>query len=180
MPVQIPPPSPMLALRPWAFPELTSWGRLPMSAIRHAETDGTPRIELDGEWRFELFGTPEAALTADGVPRAQAAVPGCWTMQDFDDVNAVADRPHYTNVQMPFRDLPPHPPAANPTGVYERDVELPPGWTERRVVLHVGAAESVLLVAGERRRCRDQQGFPPGGGVRRHRRPADRRGTCCG
>jgi beta-galactosidase len=56
------------------------------------------------------------------------------------------DRPHYTNVQMPFEGLPPEIPEVNPTGVYERDFEVPPAWAGRRVVLHVGAAESVLIV----------------------------------
>jgi len=117
-----------------------------MDALRHLEDDGTPRIDLDGPWRFELFASPQAALDAVRPPRAVAQVPGCWTMQEFDDVNAVHDRPHYTNVQMPFPDRPPHPPASNPAGIYERDVNLPPEWEGRRVVLHVGAAESVLLV----------------------------------
>jgi beta-galactosidase len=57
------------------------------------------------------------------------------------------DRPHYTNVQMPFPERPPEVPAANPTGVYERSVTIPGAWAGRRVVLHVGAAESVLIVA---------------------------------
>ena len=57
-----------------------------------------------------------------------------------------ADKPHYTNVQMPFPGLPPSIPEANPTGVYEREAEVPAAWAGRRVVLHVGAAESVLLV----------------------------------
>ena len=87
-------PQPMLALRPWACPELTSWGRLPMHPIPHVEADGTARVALDGVWRFELFGSPEAALTATGAPRTQLAVPGCWTMQEFDDVHEVRDRPH--------------------------------------------------------------------------------------
>ena len=48
---------------------------------------------------------------------------------------------------MPWPGRPPHPPTdRNPTGVYEREVEVPAGWAGRRVVLHVGAAESVLLV----------------------------------
>jgi beta-galactosidase len=67
-------------------------------------------------------------------------VPGCWTMQD------VGDHPWYTNARMPWPQPPPHLPAANPTGVYERDVEVPPTWAGRRIVLHVGAAESVLTV----------------------------------
>ncbi len=47
---------------------------------------------------------------------------------------------------MPFPQRPPATPEENPTGVYERSFELPAGWAGRRVVLHVGAAESVLLV----------------------------------
>ena len=57
-----------------------------------------------------------------------------------------ADKPHYTNVQMPFPSLPPVVPENNPTGLYERTFELPARWTGRRIVLHVGAAESVLIV----------------------------------
>ena len=68
-------------------------------------------------------------------------------MQPFDDVHGVEDRPWYTNVRMPWPTLPPHPPAANPAGVYERDVDVPADWAGRRVVLHVGAAESVLIAS---------------------------------
>ena len=56
------------------------------------------------------------------------------------------DKPHYTNVQMPFAGTPPHVPEANPTGIYERTFELPESWAGRRIVLHVGAAESLLVV----------------------------------
>jgi beta-galactosidase len=94
-------------------------------------------LPLDGPWRFQLLPAPGAPLAGAWT---LAEVPGCWTMQDGND-----DRPHYTNVRMPWPDLPPHPPAANPTGVYEREVDIPAGWAGRRVVLHVGAAESVLI-----------------------------------
>ena len=56
------------------------------------------------------------------------------------------DKPHYTNVQMPFGGEPPHVPEANPTGIYERTFELPESWAGRRIVLQVGAAESLLVV----------------------------------
>ena len=133
--------------RPWAAPELTSWNRLPMHSLRHrADDPGVERLDLDGTWAFELFPTPERALAA-GPPVSAVAVPGSWTLEPFDDVHGVADLPHYTNIQMPFGGRPPHPPAGrNPTGVYERQVEVPAAWAGRRVVLHVGAAESVLLV----------------------------------
>ncbi|MDQ1288400.1 MAG: beta-galactosidase [Actinomycetota bacterium] len=136
-------------LRPWDAPDITAWQRLPLHSLAHRDGDpGVARIGLDGDWRFELFGTPEAAsaLAPTTWPRATLAVPGCWTVLPFDDSHGVNDRPQYTNVQMPWDALPPHPPAANPTGVYERDVDVPAEWAGRRVVLHVGAAESVLTV----------------------------------
>jgi len=117
----------------WRQPEVTGWGRLPMHALDHLD-----RRELDGTWRFQLLASPEAAVAEEW---GEIAVPGCWTMQD------TADRPWYTNVQMPWAEPPPYLPAANPTGVYEREIEVPAQWAGRRVVLHVGAAESVLSVA---------------------------------
>jgi beta-galactosidase len=104
-----------------------------MHAVRH-----DPDRVLDGTWRFQLLADPDAPL--DPEAWRDIAVPGCWTMQD------TWDRPHYTNVQMPFPGLPPTLPEVQPTGVYERTVHVPPAWLKRRVVLHVGAAESVLLV----------------------------------
>jgi len=122
-------------LRPWRAPELSALNRLPMHTLRH--DDPTRRIDLDGRWRFQLLRAPDAV---PGPDWAEADVPGCWTMQGFDD------RPQYTNVQMPFPGYPPEIPDDNPTGVYEREVEIPASWAGRRVVLHVGAAESVLIV----------------------------------
>jgi beta-galactosidase len=118
---------------PWADPELTARGRLPMHAVPHDD-----RLVLDGTWQFQLLHRPDAAPDAGGWREIE--VPGCWTMQD------TWDHPIYTNVQMPFPDRPPTVPDENPTGIYERTFELPPSWSGRRVVLHVGAAESVLLV----------------------------------
>ena len=117
---------------PWVAPELVQLGRLPIHSVPH-----TDRLELDGRWRFQLLTRPDAE---PGDAWAEITVPGAWTMQGF------ADLPHYTNVQMPFEGRPPVVPEANPTGVYERTFELPVGWAGRRVVLHVGAAESVLIV----------------------------------
>src|SRR6266850_3450552 len=118
--------------QPWAAPELTALRRLPMHAVPHAD-----RLDLNGQWRFQLLRRPGAA---PGPNWAETPVPGLWTMGNF------GDKPHYTNVQMPFPSLPPVVPADNPTGLYERTFELPQRWAGRRIVLHVGAAESVLIV----------------------------------
>jgi beta-galactosidase len=108
-------------------------GRLPTHSVRHDD-----RLPLDGRWRFQLLRDPGAE---PGPDWREVEVPGCWTMQD------VGDHPQYTNVQMPFPNRPPTVPADNPTGVYERTFDLPQRWADRRVALHVGAAESVLIVS---------------------------------
>lgn len=123
----------LLALRPWQAPEVTSWGRLPMNAVDRR----SGVLPLDGDWRFQLLPAPDAPV---GGSWSSAHVPGAWTVQGTDDL------PQYTNVRMPFPEYPPHSPAANPTGVYEREVDVPAEWAGRRIVLQVGAAESVLLV----------------------------------
>ena len=123
----------VLVTGPWNHPELTGIGRLPMHSVDHGE-----RLPLDGRWRFQLLRTPDAN---PGPYWAEADVPSVWTMAGN------WDKPHYTNVQMPFEGLPPEIPELNPTGIYEREFEVPAAWAGRRVVLHVGAAESVLLVS---------------------------------
>ena len=91
-----------LDMAPWAAPELTGLHRVPMHSVPHED-----RVLLDGEWRFQLLPAADAAATdAWGT----ITVPGSWAMQDKGDL------PQYTNIVMPFPDLPPAVPAANPTG----------------------------------------------------------------
>ncbi len=116
----------------WETPELSSLHRLPMHAVPHDD-----RIDLDGTWRFQLLERADAEPT--GTWR-DITVPGAWTMQN------TFDKPHYTNVQMPFAGQAPNVPALNPTGIYERSFDLPAAWAGRRIILQVGAAESVLVV----------------------------------
>ncbi|WP_326812858.1 glycoside hydrolase family 2 TIM barrel-domain containing protein [Streptomyces scopuliridis] len=123
--------SPM-TVRPWESPELTAWRRLPMHAVDR-RSGGLP---LDGPWRFQLLPAPDAPLSEEWT---ESVVPGSWTTQDTGDL------PWYTNWRMPWPEFPPLSPAANPTGVYEREFTVPADWAGRRVVLHVGAAESVLM-----------------------------------
>jgi len=100
---------------------------------------------LNGQWRFRLVSAPEQApstfVDPDFDDRGWDAieVPGCWPMQGHD-------RPHYTNVQMPWAAEPPQVPDDNPTGLYRRDFRVPAAWRKRRVTLRFGGAESVLMV----------------------------------
>ena len=139
----------------WDMPEVQSLNRLPMRttllpfANSAAARSGDPgqsawHQSLDGQWRFKLRPRPEAVLaddvaTAGGDAWDEIAVPGCWPRQGYD-------KPHYTNVVMPFATEPPHPPAENPTGIYRRTFTLPRGWQGRRTVLHIGSAESCCFV----------------------------------
>ncbi len=146
----------LVALRAWTRPEVLHVGRLPMHATFVPTPDadvarggpGTPNPwlrSLDGDWRFALADRPDtvpAGFTAvdyDDAGWDTVAVPGLWTMQGYD-------RPIYTNVQMPFRGVPPEVPGDNPTGCYRTGFTVPRAWAKRRIVLTVGAADSVLHV----------------------------------
>ena len=107
-----------------------------MLNIEHFE-----QISLDGIWRFQLLHSPTEKI---GKGWASIPVPGLWTMQEPSEI--FFDKPIYTNVQMPFDEQPPFVPAENPTGVYERDFDIPKSWTGKRIVLQVGGYESVALV----------------------------------
>ena len=108
-----------------------------MHSLRHTGMSLDSQ-EPQSRWRFQLLPRPDAEATNDW---SKITVPGSWTMQGFDDL------PHYTNVQMPFVALPPDVPEANPTGLYERVFDWSPDDADHRVVLHLGAAESVALVS---------------------------------
>jgi len=114
---------------------------------RAIETDQNPwLLKLDGHWSFALAQSPSGRPDGFFLPEHDASrwgtieVPGTWTLQGHD-------KPHYTNVIMPFSNVPPSPPEVhNPTGMYRVDFSLPADWESRRTVLHVGGAESFMEV----------------------------------
>ena len=145
-------------LRPWTDPTIIALNRQSMrvptvaypdaATARGGDRSASPWwSSLDGRWRFALYNTPDqvpakaTAQTCDVSSWQKVAVPGNWTMQDTGDF------PHYTNVQMPFPGPPAKLPEHNPTGVYRRDIRISNSWLkQRRVILHVGGAESVHAV----------------------------------
>ncbi len=130
------------------------------------------RLLLDGVWRLQVLATPDAE---PGPDWGRGRVPGCWPLED-DAVTGAGRRglPWYTNSQMPWDELPPVPPSDNPTAVYERTISRPEGWEGGSVVLHVGAAESLLLVHLDGECVGPVHRLPPGRRVRPHRPPRRR------
>lgn len=144
-------------LKTWQNPELLAQNRLSAratlfpyptaaSARRNVREDSPWWRSLNGAWDFRLVERPEL-VPADfvepgytpGEGWAKLPVPSNWTMHGYD-------RPHYTNVRMPFPEQPPRVPEANPTGLYRTTFAVPADWAGRRTILHVGGAESVLYV----------------------------------
>ena len=136
----------------WQMPQLTALNTLPPratltpyptpEAARTLPREESPWFQsLNGVWDFTLLARPEEAtwtrIAADDW--APITVPGVWTMQGFG-------RPHYTNLVMPFPELPPAVPADNPTGVYRRYFTVPDGWHGRRTVLHIGGCDGALYL----------------------------------
>ncbi len=147
-------PCPFPLPRSWEIPELTQINRLPARSFHfpfpNAKSAATRNPEkskwvksLDGEWSFDYFDMPEdlpAALPGE-LPEGAATieVPGNWTRQGWD-------KPHYTNVQMPFENTPPTVPDQNPTGLFRKIISIPKTWKNRRTVLHLGGVESVGVI----------------------------------
>ncbi len=148
-------PLPLLLIagqKTWELPTLSSLNKLPpratlypfpsTEAARTGDRWHSPWfLSLDGIWDFKIMPRPEAVtedvVLADDWKSIQ--VPGNWTMQGFG-------KPHYTNMVMPFPNLPPNVPDENPTGLYRRTFRLPESFRDRRVVLHFGGCEGALYV----------------------------------
>ena len=141
----------------WENPEIQSVNRLPMlsplipyeSASKSEKETALGPVAcpspsssfykcLDGEWDFAFFNSPLKAPNAK-TKWNKIKVPLSWTMQGYST-------PHYTNVQMPFDCVPPNVPEDNPTGYYRLMTRVPAEWKNRRFVLHIGSAESVVIL----------------------------------
>lgn len=140
----------------WESPETVSCNRLPARATFYrfqsieqalkGDREQSDRFtSLNGSWQFRLLNSPEEVMQEHLIDcpnereEASVHVPGNWTMQGYD-------KPHYTNITMPFSAEPPKVPENNPTGVYKRPITIPSSWEGSRIVVHFGGAESVLVV----------------------------------
>ena len=131
-------------LKLWADPNVVQVNRLSMRSPFVAQA--SQRVSLNGEWRIKRFAHPtevtlqELGEACDDREWFNIPVPSNWTLFNLGDV------PHYTNIAMPWREPPPYLPSEIPTAVYRRSFTVDSSWSGRRIILHVGGAESVHSV----------------------------------
>ncbi|PTY02611.1 beta-galactosidase [Verrucomicrobia bacterium LW23] len=145
--------------RSWTAPEQIQINRLPARATLYPYPDVQSALErnrdaspwfklLNGDWDFHMAAKPDDVPVDfiqpgfapwEGGGWGKLPVPSNWTMHGYG-------YPHYTNVQMPWPNEAPGVPEDNPTGCYRTQFDVAADWQGRRVVLHVGGAESVLYV----------------------------------
>ena len=138
-------------------PEITNINRIPMhgaeipfakvSDDNFCNYEKSPYyMSLDGDWKFKLFRSvdniPENVFKKDfnDTKYQDMPVPSNWTLHSLKDF------PIYTNSKMPFDNNSPVVPADNPTGIYRTKFTVPAEWQNRRIIIHIGAAESYLEV----------------------------------
>jgi beta-galactosidase len=142
----------------WENPQLTSLNKLPPhatfyhfptpeAALNLAREQSPWFLSLNGMWDFQIKPCPEEVTPSvlNSKKWTTIQVPGNWTMQCDDRGNSYG-HPHYTNVQMPWPNLPPDVPDENPTGIYRREFTIPADWEGRRIILHFAGCEGALFV----------------------------------
>jgi len=120
----------------WEIPELTQINKLPARTLVFYNNSEWIN-SLNGEWDFELFKSSELAFAQLGRNlNDKIIVPSNWTMQNKKDL------PVYTNVQMPFENIPPNVPDENPTAIYRKKIIVEKFWLERDTIICFEGIES--------------------------------------
>ena len=143
--------------KPWEDPEIVQVNKeqprahfIPYATVEQAVNDeiwDSPNIlSLNGIWKFNLSENPSQRPfyffkdDYDTGDWTEIPVPSNWEVEGFD--YAI-----YTNVKYPHAKTPPliqeH---YNPVGSYKRTFKVPAEWNGDEVILHFGAASSMLNV----------------------------------
>ena len=123
------------------------------AAKKSAREESSWYRSLNGTWKFQYVENPSdlsVDLTAgenDFKNWADIAVPGNWELQGFGS-------PIYINTNFPFE--PVNPPfikgegndvhRSNPIGIYTREIDIPEGWGDKRIVIHFGGVSSAFEI----------------------------------
>jgi len=142
---------------PWEDPQVNEINRevprasfIPFANVEQARTEdkwNSPMVQsMNGMWKFHLAQNPSERpywfFKNDFDTRSwdEITVPSNWELEGHD-------YPIYVNVKYPHEKTPPviqsH---YNPVGSYKRTFEIPSNWKDKEVILHFGAAGSMLNV----------------------------------
>ena len=142
---------------PWENPQVNEINReparahfIPFATVEQARSEDkwqSPMIQsLNGKWKFHLAQNPSERPywffknDFDIRDWSEINVPANWELEGYD-------YPIYTNVKYPHEKTPPKIQAHyNPVGSYKRNFKIPAGWKGEDVLLHFGAASSMLNV----------------------------------
>ena len=168
--------------RSWTRPEVTGYGRVPMSTYLRAARRA---CRSTATWSFVLRDAARGRArptTCAGRPtvgrRSRCRAAGRCRASTARSTRTCRCRSPVRRRAVPDD---------NPTGVYRRTVTVPAAWRGQRIVLHVGGRRVGALRARERRARRHGQGLPPAARVRPHRasssparRSSSRSPSCAG
>ena len=136
-----------LAAEDWQNPAVNQRNRVPMAATFATDS---PRLSLEGIWKFQWYETPDARLREfykpglDDSSWGAMPVPGMWELNGYGD-------PLYVNIPYAwdghYQNNPPlvateH----NYVGQYRRSFAIPADWAGRDVFLSIGSATSNVRV----------------------------------
>ncbi|MBR6183918.1 MAG: DUF4981 domain-containing protein [Bacteroidales bacterium] len=135
------------AAEDWQNPAVNGRNRAPMHATF---TTDSPRVPLDGIWKFRWYESPDARSRdffrpgLDDADWGTMPVPGMWELNGYGD-------PLYVNIQYAwdghYKNNPPVVPTEhNYVGQYRRSFAVPAGWAGRDIFLAIGSATSNLRV----------------------------------
>jgi beta-galactosidase len=142
---------------PWEDPVINQINKLPprahfipFAAVEQARTEDKWQspflMSLNGMWKFNLAQKPSERpywfFMDDFDTRAwkEIKVPANWELEGYD-------YPIYVNVKYPHKRTPPKiQDFYNPVGSYKRTFTIPENWQGKEVVLHIGAASSMVNV----------------------------------
>lgn len=123
---------------------------IPYTSVDQARTEDkwqSPLLQsLNGIWKFNLAQNPSERPhwffmdKFDTRGWKEIKVPANWELEGFD-------YPIYVNVKYPHKATPPKiQEDYNPVGSYKRTFTIPENWSGKDVVLHIGAASSMVNV----------------------------------
>lgn len=142
---------------PWENPQVNEINRemprasfIPFANVEQARTENkwnSPMVQsLNGMWKFHLAQNPSERpywFFKDDFDTRQwddIRVPSNWELEGYD-------YPIYVNITYPHERTPPkiqeH---YNPVGSYKRTFEIPSNWKGKEIIVHFGAASSMLNV----------------------------------